>query len=116
LLIAKNKNNSKIYNKKAWPLSTKITKMRISRQKQEKIKEAILQLLFHTSPRALFTADIARELARDEEFTKRLLQELREKGLVVSVNMSADGKLYNRRLRWRLSSAAYDAYKKLQTT
>jgi len=38
--------------------------MRISRAKQEKIKEAILSYLFSASPRALFTTDIAKELAR----------------------------------------------------
>ena len=46
--------------------------MKISREKQEKIIESILALLYEASPRALFTADIAREIARDEEFVKKL--------------------------------------------
>lgn len=87
--------------------------MKISSEKQDKIKESILALLFQNSPRALFTADIARELARDEEFTKSLLLELKEKGFVAAVQKNPKGKQYAKRIRWRMSPNVYEAYKKL---
>jgi DNA-binding IscR family transcriptional regulator len=88
--------------------------MRISKQKEEKISEQILLFLFSQSPKAIFTAHIAQELARDEEFVKKLLIELEKKGLATQVKKNNDGVDYSRRMRWQLSGKAYDAYKKLQ--
>jgi hypothetical protein len=86
---------------------------RISNIKEEKIKETILAFLFQNTPRALFTYHIAQELARDEEFVKRLLLELEGKELVQAVKKSPKGEDYSRRIRWRLSDKAYQAYKNL---
>jgi len=88
--------------------------MRISKEKQERIKEQILGILFQNSPKALFTSDIAKELVRDEEFTKRLLSELKDKGFVVSVTKNSRGIKYSKRIRWRISPKIYVAYKKLK--
>ena len=85
--------------------------MRISQEKKQKIKETILSLLFR-SP-ALFTAHIARELARDEEFIKSMLMEMEKQGLVKRIIKNNKGKPYKKRLRWALTSKAYDAYKQL---
>ena len=87
--------------------------MRISEQKQNKIKENILALLYENSPKALYTASIAQELARDEEFTKKLLQEMLKQGLVSCVKKSPKGVFYKRRQRWKLSKKAYEAYSNL---
>jgi predicted transcriptional regulator len=87
--------------------------MRISKEKQDRIKENILGLLFQNSPKALFTADIARELARDEEFIKKLLFQLKQQGFVADVQKNSKGKLYQRRIRWMLSPKVYAVYKKL---
>ncbi|MEM4703198.1 MAG: hypothetical protein QXP53_01810 [Candidatus Pacearchaeota archaeon] len=86
---------------------------RISKEKERKIKEAILHLLFQNSPKLLFTFQIAKELARDEEYIKRLLSELESNQLVLSVKKNSQGKDYTRRIRWRLSSKAYETYKTL---
>lgn len=86
---------------------------RISQTKENKIKETILHLLFQQSPKSLFTYHIAQELARDEEYIKKLMIELETKNLVNGVKKNADGKDYSRRIRWRLSSQTYEAYKKL---
>lgn len=83
---------------------------RISQQKREKISEQILAHLFDNSPNALFTSHISREIARDEEFTKVLLQNLEKNKLVVQVNKNPQGIQYQRRQRWRLSNTAYTAY------
>ena len=87
---------------------------RISEEKIKKIKEGILAFLFHNSPKAFYTYTIAKETARDEEFTKRLLQELAKEDLVVKVEKNAKGIAYLRRERWRLTNKAYKAYASLQ--
>ncbi len=88
--------------------------MKISDKKIEKISEQILIILFTKSPKAMFTSQIAEELARDEEFIKKLLQILKKKNLIVQIKKNPQGIVYIRRSRWRLSNAAYDIYKKHQ--
>lgn len=87
---------------------------KISQQKIEKIYEQILFYLYSIFPKQLFTSDIAKELARDEEFIKQLLKELEKKELVIKINKNPQGFQYSRRLRWRISNKAYDIYKKYQ--
>ncbi len=48
----------------------------ISKKKRSKIAEQILAHLYQSSPESQFTNKVAQEIARDEEFTKTLLQEL----------------------------------------
>ncbi len=88
--------------------------MKISSEKKEKISEQILALLYSNSPKLLFTFHIAKEIARDEEFTKHLLLGLKKKGLVLEVKKSSTGSNYLKRSRWQLSSKAYIAYKASQ--
>ena len=87
---------------------------KISEQKIEKISEQILSYLYSIFPKQIFTSDVAKELARDEEFIKVLLKELEKKELVIKINKNSLGYEYSRRLRWRISNKAYDIYKKLQ--
>lgn len=88
--------------------------MKISDKKREKIFEHILYYLFTESPRAIFTSHISTEIARDEEFIKKLLLELKKKQLVVEIKKNKDGVDYIRRSRWKLSSSAYEFYKNSQ--
>jgi len=85
--------------------------MKISEKKKEKISEQILAFLYSISPKLLFTSDIAQEIARDEEFVKMLLLELNKKNLVVEIKKNPKGTPYIRRSRWKISDAAYRAYK-----
>ena len=87
--------------------------MKISQQKREKISEQILSYLYSVNPVAHFTAHIARELARDEEFTKSLLIDLQKKGLILEIKKNAQGIQYTRRSRWKLTKKAFEAYKQL---
>lgn len=87
---------------------------KISQQKKDKIQEQILLHLFDKSPQPLFTSQIAQEIARDEEFTKNLLQNLKEKFLVTEVNKNPKGKQYVKRQRWRLSNQTFNIYSKHQ--
>lgn len=86
--------------------------MRLSKEKRDKIAEQVLSQLFHIFPQSRFTAELARELARDEEFIKSLMFDLQNKELVVCIRKNPQGIAYSKRLRWRLSNKAYDAYKK----
>ncbi len=84
--------------------------MRLSQEKKDKITEQILSLLYHVFPKQPFTAEIAREIARDEEFIKRILFELKEKGLVTNIKKNAKGEIFTRRLKWRLTQKVYEVY------
>ena len=88
--------------------------MRLSQEKRKKISEQILASLYHHHPSSLFTAEIAREIVRDEEFTKTLLLDLKHKGFVVAIKKNSKGILFSRRIRWRLANKIYDLYKQHQ--
>ena len=88
--------------------------MKVSQEKKDKISEQILSHLFSQSPKSIFTSHIASELARDEEFIKKILSDLKKKGLVVEIKKSPKGKEYLRRIRWKLSNKVYAYYKQTQ--
>lgn len=88
--------------------------MRLSKNKKDKIIEQILFYLYRSFPESPYTAEIAREIARDEEFVKRLLFELKEKDLVVLVRKNKNGEIFSRRIKWRISNKVYDAYSSKQ--
>ena len=88
--------------------------MRISKDKKEKISEHILAFLYSVVPKPSFTSHIAKEIARDEEFTKKILLSLKEKNLVIEIKKNPKGKPYSRRSRWKLSEVAYQLYRSKQ--
>lgn len=88
--------------------------MYISKEKKEKISEQILAHLYLTNPKPLFTFHIAREMARDEEFIKKLLKDLKKQGFVIEIKKNPKGKEYTKRSRWKLSEKAYLFYKQRQ--
>jgi len=87
--------------------------MKISDAKKEKISEQTLELLYSLSPRSLFTSQIAYEVARDEEFMKKLLIELKKKKLVVEIKKNPKGVQYIKRSRWKLTDETYQIYTRL---
>ena len=88
--------------------------MRISESKKEKISEQILAILYSNFPKMLFTAQIAREIARDEEFVKKIMYSLKKKSLVNEIKKNSKGTLYLRRTRWKIGDEVYKAYKGYQ--
>ena len=88
--------------------------MKISEEKKEKVSEQILAFLYSVSPKLVFTSHIAQELARDEEFTKKLLLKLNKQNLVIRITKNPQGVPYLKRSRWKISDAAYQAYSKHQ--
>ena len=90
--------------------------MKISEEKRKKISEHILAFLYSNTPKPIFTSFIAKETARDEEFVKKLLLELKNKNLVVEIKKNPKGKLYIRRSRWKLSDRVYQVYNNKQAS
>lgn len=88
--------------------------MGLSQDKKNRITEQVLLFLYHAFPQEPFTAEIAREIVRDEEFVKRILFELKEKGIVVSITKNKKGEPFSRRHRWRLSNKVFEIYKSRQ--
>jgi len=88
--------------------------MKISEKKREKISEQILALLYSVTPKAIFTSHIAQEIARDEEFVKGLLLDLKNKKLVIERKKNPKAILYLKRTRWKLSDRVYEIYKQNQ--
>ena len=88
--------------------------MRISEAKREKISEQILAFLYEVSPKAIFTSHIAKEIARDEEFIKKMLLDLKSKKFVNEIKKNPAGEDYIKRSRWKLSDVAYSVYKQKQ--
>lgn len=84
--------------------------MKISQTKKNRIIEQILSFLYHSFPNQPFTAEIAREIARDEEYIKNILFDLRAKGLVIPIQKNSKGEIFSRRLKWRLTNKVYDIY------
>ncbi|MBD3252379.1 hypothetical protein GF386_01460 [Candidatus Pacearchaeota archaeon] len=85
--------------------------MRLSKDKINKISEQILSFLYSIFPEQPFTAEIAKEIARDEEFVKKILFDLKSKDLVVSVRKNKKGEPFSRRMRWRLTKRVYEVYR-----
>ena len=86
----------------------------ISNQKIQKIKEQILYYLYSISPKQAFTSKIAQEIARDEEFTKKILLIMEKEKLVSRIQQNPQGIKYQLRLKWRISNRAYEAYSNQQ--
>lgn len=87
--------------------------VKISQKNIQKIKEIILNEIYNTSPKSLYTSEIAKLVIRDEEFTKKLLIELKESSLVDEIKKSPKGNTLIKRSRWKLTDETFKAYKKL---
>lgn len=89
--------------------------MKISQIKRDKISEQILSVLYSNFPQPMFTSKIAFEIARDEEFIKKLLFDLKDKKLIKEIKKNPKGKEYMRRSRWKMDENVYQKYKKYQS-
>ena len=89
--------------------------MKISQIKKDKISEQILSTLHSNFPQPMFTSKVAFEIARDEEFIKKLLFELKDKKLIKEIKKNPKGKDYLRRSRWKMDENVYQKYKNYQS-
>jgi len=90
--------------------------MYISNEKKEKISEQILAYLYSMNPKPVFTFDIAKEIARDEEFVKKLLIDLKKKNFIIEIKKNPKGIPYTKRSRWKISDEIYLLYKQKQVS
>ena len=79
---------------------------RISQKNFDRIAESVLQVLYESHPVALSTTRIADQIARDNEFTGKVLHFLLEKGVVVKKDRE-------NRINWLLAKKAKENYDKL---
>jgi len=86
---------------------------KISQKKVEKIKEDILSVLFDAGIRGMFTKQISDEIARNDEFVLKLLNELEKQKIVKQMRKTKKGTEFIRRKQWTLTTKAYEAYKDL---
>ena len=86
---------------------------KISDRNIKKLKEQILSVIYTSHFNPLFTSNIAEEMIRDEEFTLRLLNELKKEGFIEEITKNTNGKKYISRKKWILKSKIYDQYKLL---
>ena len=84
--------------------------MKISKIKKDKIAEQILIYLYQVFPHYPFTAEIAQEIARDEEFVKKLLIDLKDKNFVLDIKKNQKGDTFSRRIKWRLTNKVYELF------
>ncbi len=82
---------------------------RISEKAFRKIAENALVVLYEQYPAAMSTAKIADELARDNEFTLRVMDFLKGKSLVIRLAEGRHG-AYSSWNKWKMSPAAYKKY------
>ena len=75
---------------------------RISQNTRHRIAEQALGLLLEKYPVPMTTREVAKELVRDKEFTKTILEMLRGHGLVKTFGKPA-GAGYARWLKWQLT-------------
>ena len=64
------------------------------------LKDDIISILYENQLKPLLTKEIALELRRDKEFTKALLKELRQQGILSEIKKNNKGKEYIKRSRW----------------
>ncbi|MBI4360233.1 hypothetical protein HY572_00490 [Candidatus Micrarchaeota archaeon] len=78
---------------------------RISRERFHKIAEQVLGVLYDSFPIPLSTRKVAEEIARDNEFTLKVLLFLEQQKLVSKVDQGKTG-LLERTVRWKISASA----------
>lgn len=77
--------------------------VKISEKNIKLLQDDILSILYDQPLRPMFTNEIAKELRRDNEFTKKILLDLKEKGVVEVVKKSSKGYDYITHMKWRIT-------------
>ena len=75
--------------------------VRLSEKTIKLLKEDSLSILYERPLVSLFTYQIAQELRRDNEFTKKLLLSLKKDGFVEEIYRGRSGKFLARR-KWKI--------------
>ena len=76
--------------------------VKLSKKLVELLKDDIANVLYENALKPMFANEIAVAIRRDNEFTKKLLFELKELGVVEEVNLNKRKKCYLIRKKWRI--------------
>jgi len=77
------------------------------------LKDDIISILYENQLRPLLTIEVAKELRRDKEFTKKLLLELKQKGILNEIKKNNKGKDYIKRSKWLIKPNIINKYNEL---
>lgn len=78
---------------------------RVSNKTFNKVAESVLAFLNERYPEPLTCREVAEEMARDNEFIKRVLEFLEKQGLIQQIYKSSEGRDYLRWTKWQLTPA-----------
>lgn len=84
--------------------------VRLGEEKRVRLKEEILSILNESPLKARFTNEIAKELIRDNEFTLKLLMEMRDNGHLKEIRVNKGS--YKVRRKWRISDVVLNGWRK----
>lgn len=85
--------------------------VKLSSKTTDKLKDDIISILYENQLNPLLTIEISNELRRDKEFTKRLLCELKEQGILNEIKKNNKGKNYIKRSRWAINQEVLSKFK-----
>ncbi|MEK6841189.1 MAG: hypothetical protein AABW57_00370 [Nanoarchaeota archaeon] len=83
---------------------------KVSNEKREKLKEELLRIIYENYPGFLYTYQVAEFLIRDDEFVLDLLNELKNKNLIMCLEETSGD---NIKRKWGLKKEVYEKYKEL---
>ena len=86
--------------------------VKLSKKTVELLKDDIISILYERSLVPMSAYEICVELRRNNEFTKKLLLELEEDGLVREVGKNSDGRVYLRNKKWMIPAKVLKAFEK----
>lgn len=86
--------------------------VRLAKKTVDLLKDDIVNILYENPLKPLFANEIAVSLRRDNEFTKKLLLELKDLGIVEEIKLNRRKKPYLLRKRWRISKEALKGLEK----
>lgn len=84
--------------------------VKLSQKTTKLLKDDIISILYESPLTARFTNEIALELRRDNEFTKKLLLDLKKDGFVEESKKNSKGYQYLARTKWRIPPKILKAY------
>ena len=74
------------------------------------LKDDIISILYENNLNPLLTIEISNELRRDKEFTRRLLNELKEQGIITEIKKNNKGKNYIKRSKWAINQEVLNKF------
>ena len=67
-------------------------------------------IVYENNLNPLLTIEISNELRRDKEFTRRLLNELKEQGIITEIKKNNKGKNYLKRSKWAINQEVLNKF------